>query len=337
MTRLPFWPTAVAAASTLLIFALLATLFGAADLGLQTSFRALFSGTGDDVGILWNIRLPRVAVGLLVGAHLAVAGHLLQQATRNPLTDPNVLGISGGAMLAVMIYLLATVYWSATDGSKLTSYPVAPLPFVALAGGLAAATLTYLIAWRRGATPLRLVLAGIAVGLTFQALGLGIFAAWGSTRMETVLLWLSGSLYARGWEHALHLLPWTVVGFAVLPLMAAKLDLLSIGDEAARTLGIHVGAIRLSAVALATVLASSAVAIVGSLGFVGLIVPHAARRLVGPSLASSLPISALLGAGLVTLGDLIGRVVAPPAEIPVGAVTALIGVPIFLMLLGRRI
>lgn len=336
MTRLPFWPTAAVTFCALLALALVAALNGAADIGLQRGLEALLLGTGDDAGILWNIRLPRVAIGVVVGIHLAVSGHLLQSATRNPLTDPNVLGIAGGAMLAVMIFLLFTVYWGQTDGSKLTSYPVAPLPFVALAGGLTAAALTYLVAWRSGATPLRLVLSGIAIGITFQALGLGIFAAWGSTRMETVLLWLSGSLYARGWEHALHLLPWTIAGLVALPLMVAKLDLLSIGDEAAATLGVNVGAVRLAAIALATVLASSAVAIVGPLGFVGLITPHAARRLVGSSLARSLPISALLGALLVTLGDLVGRIVTPPAEIPVGAVTALVGVPIFLVLLGRR-
>ncbi|MDR7223995.1 iron ABC transporter permease [Aminobacter aminovorans] len=336
MNRLPFWPTAAITFCALVAFALLATLNGAADLGLRQGLDALFLGAGDNAGILWDIRLPRVAIGILVGIHLAISGHLLQSATRNPLTDPNVLGIAGGAMLAVMIFLLITVYWGQTDGSKLTSYPLAPLPFVALFGGLVAASLTYLIAWRAGVTPLRLVLAGIAIGITFQALGLGIFAAWGSTRMETVLLWLSGSLYARGWEHALHLLPWTIAGLLVLPVMVAKLDLLSIGDDAAATLGVNVGAIRFSAIALATVLASSAVAIVGPLGFVGLITPHAARRLVGSALAKSLPISALLGALLVTLGDLIGRIAMPPAEIPVGAVTALIGVPVFLMLLGRR-
>jgi iron complex transport system permease protein len=337
MSRLPFWPITVASTFALLVFALLAALNGAADLGFRHSLDALLLMGGDDAGILWNIRLPRVAVGILVGIHFAVSGHLLQQATRNPLTDPNVLGIAGGAMLAVMIYLLITVYWGQSDGSKLTSYPIAPLPFVALAGGLVAAALTYLIAWRSGATPLGLVLAGIAIGLTFQALGLGIFAAWGSTRMETVLLWLSGSLYARGWEHALHLLPWTVIGLVVMPLTVVKLDLLSIGDDAAATLGINVGAVRLAAVALATVLASSAVAIVGPLGFVGLITPHAARWLVGSSVVRSLPLSALLGAGLVTLADLIGRISTPPAEIPVGAITALIGVPFFLMLLGRRL
>ncbi|PWK75545.1 iron ABC transporter permease [Aminobacter sp. AP02] len=337
MSRLPFWPTAACSLCALVALALLAALNGAADLGLHRGLEALFFRTGDDAGILWDIRLPRVVIGIIVGIHLAVSGHLLQAATRNPLTDPNVLGISGGAMLAVMVFLLVTVYWGQTDGSKLTSYPVAPLPFVALIGGLVAATLTYLVAWRAGATPLRLVLAGISIGITFQALGLGIFAAWGSTRMETVLLWLSGSLYARGWEHALHLLPWTVAGLLALPVMVAKLDLLSIGDDAAATLGVNVGAIRFAAIALATVLASSAVAIVGPLGFVGLITPHAARRLVGTSLARSLPISALLGALLVTLGDLVGRVITPPAEIPVGAVTALIGVPIFLVLLGRRV
>lgn len=337
MSRLPFWPTATVTFCALIALAFLAALNGAADLGLYRGLEALFFRTGDDAGILWDIRLPRVAIGIFVGIHLAVSGHLLQAATRNPLTDPNVLGISGGAMLAVMIFLLFTVYWGQADGSKLTAYPVAPLPFVALAGGLVAATLTYLVAWRAGATPLRLVLAGISIGITFQALGLGIFAAWGSTRMETVLLWLSGSLYARGWEHALHLLPWTIGGLLALPVMVAKLDLLSIGDDAAATLGVNVGAIRLAAIALATVLASSAVAIVGPLGFVGLITPHAARRLVGSSLAKSLPISALLGALLVTSGDLLGRIATPPAEIPVGAVTALIGVPIFLVLLGRRL
>jgi iron complex transport system permease protein len=112
MTRLPFWPTATVTFGVLVAFALLATLNGAADLGLRQGFDALVFGTGDNAAILWDIRLPRVAIGILVGVHLAISGHLLQAATRNPLTDPNVLGIAGGAMLAVMIFLLVTVYWA---------------------------------------------------------------------------------------------------------------------------------------------------------------------------------------------------------------------------------
>lgn len=274
--------------------------------------------------IVRSFRLPRIAVGVLVGANLAVAGALLQAIMRNPIADPGVVGISGGASLAAV---LALVVWQ--------GFPVELLPVAAMAGGLAAAAVVYRLAWRRGLAPVRLALSGVAVSSLLAAAVVFALVVWGSGRMETALLWLAGSLYARDWSHLRLLAPWCAIGLLALPAAARPVGLLRLGDEVARGLGLHVERARLGVLVLAVLLAASAVAVTGPIGFVGLIVPHIARALVGGNERDVLPVTVVLGAALVVIADMVGRLVIAPIELPVGIVTSILGVPFFLVLLRR--
>ncbi|RED44850.1 FecCD family ABC transporter permease [Aestuariispira insulae] len=314
----------------------LAVFLGAAGLTAGEVWTALM-GEGDrrTDTIISHIRLPRVLTGMVIGLHFALSGALLQAVTRNPLADPTILGVSQGATLAVMIFLLITVYWDSTDGSILFAIPVEYLSLVGCAGGLVAGLAVFLLSMRGGLSPMRLTLMGIALGAVLHALALGILAGWGSTRVESLLMWMSGSLYARGWQHLLYLLPWTVLAFGCLPLLRRPIGLLQLDDAAAASFGLSVQAYRSLVLAVAAGLAASAVGVVGPVGFVGLVVPHLARFLAGPDGRFYLAMVALLGAGLTVGADLLGRTIMAPGEVPVGVVTTLLGAPFFLFLLRR--
>jgi len=285
--------------------------------------------TGDRTGtqrfIIWNLRLPRVLLAAMVGMNLAVAGSVLQSVTRNPLADPQLLGLSaGGALLAVVALRIA-------PGAALGSLP--PLTFL---GSLAGALLVYLLAWRGGVSPLRLILAGVAVGALLTALTTGLLLASPLT-VQVIMSWLSGAFYARSWPYVRTLAPYWAVGLTAAWLFARRLDVLALGDEPAASLGVRVQRLRAILTAIAALLTGSTVAVAGQIGFVGLIVPHAARMLVGTGHRYSLPVAALLGASLLVAADIIARTIAAPRELPVGIVTAVIGAPAFLYLLRRRI
>jgi iron complex transport system permease protein len=330
----------LAAGVAVLALALCSTFWGAADLSAGAVWQALTGAAGDANGdgatIVWQLRLPRVVLAIVVGMHFAVSGMLLQSALRNPLADPGVLGISSGATLAVMLFLLFNVFLGAADSSRLDAYPVAWLPAVAQCGGIATALLVYGLSWRGGAAPARLVLFGVAAGATLQALAMGILAGWGSARVEFVLSWLAGSLYGKDWQHLYPLLPWSVLGALALPLVLRPMGVLALGDDGARSLGLAAEGWRFALVALAASLAASAVAVTGPVGFLGLLVPHMAKKLVGGPPRRQLPLVLLLGAGVALAADLLGRLLIVPDEVPVGAVTALLGAPFFLYLMAQR-
>jgi len=284
----------------------------------------LQSGVGLDIKsqIIWNIRLPRTLVGALVGVNLALAGAILQGVMKNPLADPHIIGISSGAGLAGIVILILF--------PKL-EYLVTPVAFI---GAMGAAMLIYILAWKGGIQPIRIILAGVAVS-TF--LGAGIFGLmiFYSDRVHGALIWMIGGLSARSWPHLNIILPYTMVGSILAYLGAKRLNIMMLGDEIARSLGVHVERTRLALTAVAALLAASAVSVVGLLGFVGLIVPHAARMLVGSDYRFLLPASALLGIGIVTLSDTLARIIFSPVELPVGIIMALLGAPFFLFLLRR--
>jgi iron complex transport system permease protein len=273
--------------------------------------------------IVWNLRLPRVLLAVLVGMNLGLAGALLQSLTRNPLAEPNLLGISAGGGLAAVLAL------KLSPGIDFTR-----LPLLAFAGSLLGAGLVYGLAWRGGVSPLRLVLAGVAVGALLSAFTTGILLTSQIT-LQTTMSWLAGGLSARSWAH-LNIIRWYWLSGTVLALlMARRLDVLALGDEPATGLGLRVQWIRALATGIAALLTGSAVAVAGLIGFVGLIVPHLARMLVGPRHSYLLPVSALLGGVLLVASDAVARTIAAPRELPIGIVTAVAGAPFFLYLLRR--
>ncbi|WP_425351017.1 FecCD family ABC transporter permease [Rhizobium sophoriradicis] len=326
-----------AALAILTVLSLAAAIFlGVADIPMADVAAVLTGGGSAEARlIILDIRLPRIATGILAGIHFSLAGYLLQTITRNPLADPSLMGVSQGATLSVTIFLLFTVYIFEPGSNTLAELPVAWLPAAGLAGGLLAGGIIYLLAFRLGLSALRITLCGVAVGAVLHAVAIGLIAGWGSARIEIILEWLSGSLYARSWDHALFLLPFTIAGLAMLPVIYRPLTLLQFDASVARSFGL--GYKRQFSIVLiaSSALAASAVGAVGPVVFIGLVVPHLARFLAGRNFLLSLVLTIVLGAVIVTLGDLIGRLLGQAEEIPIGVVTAVFGVPLLLALLRK--
>jgi iron complex transport system permease protein len=298
---------------------------GAVNISLNDIMQALISPASDAAGqVIWNIRLPRTLVGALVGMNLALSGAILQSVMKNPLADPHIIGISSGAGLAGVIILILYPQME---------YLMAP---VAFCGAMGAAMLIYMLAWSGGIRPMRIILAGVAVS-AFLGSGISALMVFYSDRVHGALLWMVGGLSARSWPHLYIILPYSILGGILAFLGTRKLNVLNLGDDIARGLGLNVNVTRLSMTAVAAVLAASAVSVAGLLGFVGLIVPHAARLLIGSDYRYLLPASALLGIGVVTLSDTLARTIFSPVELPVGIIMAFVGAPFFLYLLRREI
>lgn len=275
--------------------------------------------------VVFTFRLPRILVAFMVGAALAVSGAIMQGITRNPLADPYLLGVSGGAGLVAV----AIIVW-------LSSVPISVLPFAAFGGALVTAVLIYVLAWKGGgSSPMRLILIGVALASVVGALRTLMLVFGEINQVQQAYVWLTGSVYGSNWEHVHALAAWLVVLLPAAFLSARWLNTLNLGDEAARGLGLQVERQRVILLIIAVALAAGAVAVAGTIGFVGLVAPHVTRRLVGPSHEGLLPVSALFGGALLVLADLIGRWVVAPSELPIGIITAMIGAPYFLFLLYR--
>ncbi len=275
--------------------------------------------------ILWDIRLPRVVLGALVGAMLAVAGASYQGVFRNPLADPYLLGVAAGAGLGATI---ALVYLpNGVDFQKV-------LPPAAFLGGAVAVAAAYAIGRSagRGSGGATLVLAGVTVASFFTAVQTFVQQQHSDT-LQQVYAWILGRLPSSGWTDVKILLPYAAVATAGILLHRRLLDVLSVGDEEAASLGVNVGRVRLVVVLCATVGTAAAVAVSGLIGFVGIIVPHAIRLVAGPSYRLLLPLSVLFGAGFLVLADVIARTALSPAELPIGVVTAFFGAPFFAVVL----
>lgn len=272
--------------------------------------------------VIWNIRLPRMILAGLVGMNLAVSGAILQGVMKNPLADPAIIGISSGAGLFGIIILVIFPQHQSF------------VPIAAFIGAMLAASIIYILAWKDGIQPIRVILAGVAVSALFGA-GISAILVFYSDRVHGALTFMNGSLSARSWPEVKTILPYSLIGFTLSMFMASKLNILILGDDVARSLGLNVEKTRLASTALAALLAASAVSVVGLLGFVGLIVPHTVRLIIGNNYKYMLPASALLGASLLMLSDTFARTVLSPTEIPVGIVMAAIGAPFFLYLLRR--
>ena len=272
--------------------------------------------------VVWNIRLPRVILGALVGINLALSGAILQGVMGNPLADPGVIGISSGAgLFGIFILVVLPQYQSL-------------VPLAAFVGAMLAATIIYILAWKGGIQPIRVILAGAAVSAMFSA-GISATLVFYSDRVAGALDFMNGSLSARSWGDVRMILPYTLIGLFTTVFLSGKMNILVLGDDVARGLGLHVERTRLLFTVIAALLAASAVSAVGLLGFVGLIVPHTVRLLIGNDYKYMFPGSALLGAALVMFSDTFARTVMSPTEIPVGIVMAIVGAPFFLYLLRR--
>ena len=282
-----------------------------------------------DQVIVWLIRMPRVAVAGLCGAALAVAGAQLQAVFRNPLADPGVIGVSQGAALGAVIAFV-------TD---LTARSALWLPLAAFVGALAALAAVYLIATRAGRTPIAtLLLAGIALGAMISACSSLLislsFVSWEVA--SEIVFWMMGGLESRTWTHVWISLPLVTAGVLVSIWFSRDLDLLLLGEETSKSLGVEAESVKRTILSTAAMLAGAAVAVSGVVGFVGLIVPHAIRLILGPSNRKLLPASLLTGALFLIVCDLLARTVNPPGEIRLGIVTAAFGAPFFLYLLRNR-
>ncbi|GAA3561837.1 FecCD family ABC transporter permease [Marinobacter xestospongiae] len=326
------WPALAMLVVMLLALVLASLRLGTVALDWGTLYRGMVSANPADFPVLWNLRLPRTLLAVVVGAQFALSGLILQRVIRNPLADPGVVGVSGGAGLAVVILLLLSDLLPGVAAGV----GLAGLPWAALVGGLMVAALVLALAWRNGLAPARLALTGIAVGAVLNAAVMWVVVVWGGSRTETTLMWLAGSLYGRDFSHLWLLLPWTLAGLLALLPALKPLSLLRFGDHQAQTLGLAVQRWRLLALAVAVVLAASAVAVAGPMGFVGLIVPHLARLLARGSFAAQVPVCLLLGGVLTLAADIVGRTLASPLELPAGALTTLLGIPVLLYLLIKQ-
>ncbi|GKU76758.1 iron ABC transporter permease [Paenibacillus sp. L3-i20] len=283
----------------------------------------LGSGDATHQSIIWNLRLPRVLIGLLAGACLAASGALLQGVMRNPLADPGIIGVSAGGGVAAVIALVLFPQFAYL------------LPGFAFVGALISAVVIYVLAWDGSSSPVKIVLAGVAVNALLGGVMNGIMVL-NSDRIQSVLPWLAGGLSGRSWPHLMFMLPYAAIGLALVPFAAKTTNVLMLGDQSASSLGQHVERQRLLIVALAALLAGAAVSVVGLVGFVGLIVPHAVRLLIGEDYRYLLPYSIAGGAALMVVADTAARSWFDPLELPAGILLACIGAPFFLVLLKRR-
>jgi iron complex transport system permease protein len=295
-----------------------------------TVIRALLGNAdSSDSMIIFSLRMPRVLIAVLVGSALAVSGALLQGIVRNPLTSPDIIGISGGASLGTVIFIL---YFSQAS--------IRFMPLSAILGAFAAAFLIYLFAYRRGITPLRLVLIGIgmATALTAVTYMLILTASFTPTAVAVkAFTFMTGSIYGVSWEKDVAtLLPWIIVLLPVALIYARHLNVQELGDEVAASVGSSVQVKRTILLIISVALAGAAVAIGGAINFIGLMAPHIARKLVGPSYGGVIPVSALIGSLVLLLSDLVARVAFIPLDIPAGVFTAAIGAPFFIYLLYRH-
>ena len=275
--------------------------------------------------VVTQLRLPRALVACCVGAGLAAAGVVLQGLTRNALAAPELVGVSAGAHAAAVVVIVL-----------LPDLPTSVRPACAFAGALAASALVYGLSWRSGTSGSRLLLVGVAVTTVGYAIVLGVVATIDEiVHASQLVTFMAGSVYGRGWTEFAAVAPWLVALVPLVALSTRDLDALTLGDSVARGLGVRVEARRLRLLVLAAGLAGSAVAVAGPVGFIGLMAPHIARRLVGGTHGPLLATSILLGATMMLLADALARLAFAPVDVPVGVMTAIVGAPYLLWLLVR--
>jgi iron complex transport system permease protein len=324
MTLLVFGAIAVATC-------VLAPLVGTSQISLSRAFdRSIPFDQNVDAQIFFIARLPRVLAGALAGATLAAAGVVFQAMLRNPLATPFTLGVSAGASLGAM---LATVF-----GASLALGPLSPVPLASLAGAAVASAIVYWLAtpYRRPMSTSVLLLAGVTLNSFFSALIMFVQYMADFAQVARAIRWVMGDLDVGGFQPILAVLPLVAIAFALFALLPASLNLLSVGSDAAAARGVDVARAQRLAFVSASLATAAAVSLAGPIGFIGIVVPHLVRLLVGVDHRIVLPASALFGAAFLVLCDLAARTLMAPVEIPVGVITAILGGPFFLWLLVRQ-
>ncbi|MEW4290310.1 FecCD family ABC transporter permease [Rossellomorea marisflavi] len=293
---------------------------------------SVFFGGGSSIDqlVVTSFRLPRILIALLAGMALAVAGGILQGMIRNPLASPDIIGVTGGAGAAVVAFL--TIF-SNKDNTLMVS--IKWLPVAAFIGATIIAFLVYFLAWKKGVSPVRLVLIGIGISALTQACTTLLMVMGPIYRASQANIWITGTVNGSDWQDVWILLPWSIIFILLSFMITRQLNIQELGEEVATSAGANVQRQRFLLLLMSTALVGGAVAFAGGIGFVGLMAPHMARRLVGSSFGALLPVAALIGGLLVMLADLIGRTLFLPLEVPAGVFTAAIGAPYFIYLLFK--
>lgn len=293
-------------------------------LGIVSTEKLAF--TPEQQAVLWYIRMPRMLVGMLVGAALGTTGAVMQGLFSNPLADPGIIGVSSGAATGAVLSIAL----------GLTGYGIFYMPAFAFAGSLLAIIITVFLAMRHGKIPvLTLMLSGVAVGMLLAAITSATLTMISEQQLQQYMFWMVGGLDYRRWEHVLLAFYPITIGILILCVMARQLNILALGETEARAVGMNVMPMRLFLLLVASLTTATAVCVSGNIGFIGLVIPHVMRMLVGPDHRVLLPTSAIAGAVFLLLCDTLGRAIMPPAEIRVGIMTALLGTPYFLYLLRK--
>ncbi|WP_141335671.1 iron ABC transporter permease [Paenibacillus sp. tmac-D7] len=319
--------TALVLCLVLLVLSLVSLSMGSVRIPFTEVIMAVIGHNGESSGVVVvEFRLPRVVAAILIGAAMAVSGALLQGVIRNPLAAPDLLGVTGGASVAVVAFMTLSA----------GAYSIHWVPVIAMVGAFAAAALNYMLAWKKGVSPFRLVLIGIGISTAMGALTTFILISGPAYLASQVLNWITGSIYGTNWKYIAALFPWVAVFLPLAVLFAKELNVQSLGEDVAVGLGSRLQLNRFMLLAISVSLAGAAVGVAGTISFIGLLAPHMARKLAGNSYKILLPISALLGAIIVLLADLAGRMLFQPLDIPAGVFTAGIGAPFFMYLLYKR-
>lgn len=308
----------------LILLFLVGLIAGAVDISFNELYACIIGDTtAENYRIIHYLRMPRVIACAMVGANLALAGCILQGILRNPLADPGIIGVTAGAGVAAMTLMLLA--------PELTYL----VPLAAFAGALIAVAIVFSLAWEHGIQPLRMILAGVAIAAFFGG-GSSALSVFYSDKIQGTVNWLAGGFNGVSWQHVFMIMPYTIIGIIATFASSRNLNALQLGDDVATSLGLNVEKIRFFLLTLSALLAASAVSVAGLLGFVGLIVPHIMRLLVGSDFNYLLPVSALFGAALVVGADTAARTLFSPIEVPVGIFLSFLGAPFFLYLLKRR-
>ena len=314
---------AIVVAATLLVV-VVGLMPGAKTLSVEAVLRALFAPDGKLESILvWTLRFPRSLAAAVAGAGLAVSGYLLQALTRNPLADPGITGVTAGAVAPIVACFVLLPWFSS-----------AYYPFVGLAGGLAAASVTFWVARGGNGRPLHLALGGISVSLFLGAITIYVLLLAGP-QSTALLFWISGGFSGRTWSHLLHMLPWVVLGIVGALVLHRVIAMFALSDHAAAGMGIQLKLWKPVLLVLGICPVAGIAPVAGPVAFVGLAAPHIARLLRPSGTAWEIGLTASIGALVVTSADLLARTVAIPKELPVGIITALLGGPVFIYLIQR--
>ncbi|RDI41412.1 FecCD family ABC transporter permease [Falsibacillus pallidus] len=310
----------------MLIFIGLSIVLGYTHTSLKTAIDAftVFDGSNEHI-IIKTVRLPRALIAAAVGASLAMSGVIMQTLTKNPLASPSILGINAGAGFAVVIAV------SFFQFSNLQAFA-----WISFLGAAAAASGVYIIgsAGREGLTPMKLTLAGAALAAMFSSFTQGVLVL-NESALEQVLFWLAGSVQGRSMSILGSVFPYLLAGWIGALLISGKLNVIAMGDDVAKGLGLRIGLVKVAAALLTVFLAGGAVAIAGPIGFIGIVIPHITKKIIGIDHRWVLPLSGLLGAILLLAADIGARYIIMPQEVPVGVMTALIGVPFFIYIARR--